>query len=205
MTPDYWPEAVDHLAANDPVLAALVARYPAEALVCREDPFGTLARSIVGQQISVAATSSAWRRLVEAVPEVTPLALANASDAVLRECGLSRPKLRYLKDLASHFVGGAVAPDRWRALDDRAVIDDLTRIKGIGRWTAEMFLIFNLMRPDVLPLDDIGLQRAMARHYGAGTRPDRAAMERIAAPWRPWRSVATWYLWRGLDPLPVVY
>jgi len=205
MTPEYWPEAVAHLVANDPVVAAIVAQYPNETLVCRGDAFGTLARSIVGQQISVKAAASVWRRLEAALGGVRPAAVAATDTAALLACGLSRAKAGYLGALARHFLDGLAEPGRWAAMDDTAVIADLVAIKGIGRWTAEMFLIFNLMRPDVLPLDDIGLRRAMAGAYGLERVPEPAGMKAIAARWRPWRSVGTWYLWRSLDPLPVEY
>ncbi len=205
MTPDYWPRAVAHLSAADPVLARIIADYPSEALASRDDPFGTLARSIVGQQISVAAASRVWRRLEDAVGEVSAGAVARAGDKAMTGCGLSRQKLRYLVELAGGFLDGSVDPARWAGLDDERVIAELTKVKGVGRWTAEMFLIFHLLRADILPLDDIGLQRAMGRHYRGDGKLEKAAMERVAGCWRPWRSVATWYLWRSLDPLPVEY
>ncbi len=205
MTPDYWPEAIAQLSATDPVLARIIAEYPSEALVSRDDPFGTLARAVVGQQISVAAASRVWQRMEAALGAVDAGTLAGAGDEALLQSGLSRQKLRYLKDLAGRLLDGSVDPAHWSGLDDEAVIAALTQVKGIGRWTAEMFLIFNLMRPDVLPLDDVGLQRAMGRHYRGDGKLEKAEMERIAGHWRPWRSVATWYLWRSLDPLPVEY
>jgi len=126
----------------------------------------------------------------------------------LRACGLSQRKVEYIRDLAGHFLSGALQPERWPGLDDEELIRELTDVRGIGRWTAEMFLIFNLMRPDVLPLDDIGLQRAMAMHYNGGEELPRKDLRSIGEgwrPWRPWRSVATWDLWRALDPEPVEY
>ena len=205
MTPDYWPQAIAYLGANDPVLKRIIAAYPAERLESREDPFGTLARAIVGQQISVKAASAVWRRIEEALGAVTAPAVAAATVDGLLGCGLSHGKMRYIKGLAGGFLDGSVDPAGWAWLDDDAVITALTRVKGIGRWTAEMFLMFTLMRPDVLPVGDVGLQCAMAAHYDGGGRLGTAEMERIAARWRPWRSVATWYLWRSLDPLPVEY
>ncbi|HZW73179.1 MAG TPA: hypothetical protein VFF43_06505, partial [Caldimonas sp.] len=127
------------------------------------------------------------------------------SPVALRECGLSKAKAEYLIDLAQHFASGRLDPRNWRRLDDEALIAALVDVKGIGRWTAEMFLIFHELRPDVLPLDDIGLQRAFGAQYNHGDRLDRRAMTALAEPWRPWRSVATWYLWRSLDPIPVEY
>ena len=205
VTPAYWPQAVEHLSANDAVLARIVAAYPRERLVCREDAFGTLARSIVGQQISVKAASSVWQRIERALGEVSPQSVDRAPKDALLGCGLSRQKLRYLSDLAGNFLLGAVDSTHWSAMDDEQVIAKLTRVNGIGRWTAEMFLIFNLMRPDVLPVGDIGLQRAMGVHYRGEGKLAETEIEAIAVRWRPWRSVATWYLWRSLDPVPVEY
>jgi DNA-3-methyladenine glycosylase II len=203
--PRYWNRAIRHLESRDPVLRRLIRRYPGERLESRGEPFVTLARAIVGQQISVKAADTLWRRLDAALGPVSPAALAAATPERLRAAGMSRQKSAYLADLGRRFAAGEVDPARWRRLDDEAVIEELTVIKGVGRWTAEMVLIFSLMRPDVLPLDDVGLRRAAALAYGredALAKPELAA---LAEPWRPWRSVATWYLWRGLDPLPVSY
>ena len=205
MTPDYWPRAVAHLSASDPVIGRLIADYPAECLESRDDPFGTLARSIVGQQISVQSASAVWRRIEDLLGAIEPRTVAAADDGALLGCGLSRSKAGYLADLAGRFLDGSLDPRRWAGLDDGAVIAELTRLKGIGRWTAEMFLMFGFMRPDVLPLGDVGLQRAMGLRYRGEGKLGAVEMERIAARWRPWRSVATWYLWRSLDPLPVEY
>jgi DNA-3-methyladenine glycosylase II len=123
----------------------------------------------------------------------------------LRKCGLSERKALYLRDLARHFASGALDPREWPALDDETLIARLVDVKGIGRWTAEMFLIFHELRADVYPVDDIGLQKAVARHYNGGERLDAAALAAAGERWRPWRSVATWYLWRSLDPVPVEY
>jgi DNA-3-methyladenine glycosylase II len=210
--PAYWLRAKRALAQADPTLARIIRNHPGVALVSRGDAFATLARSIVGQQISVKAADAVWGRLTKACPELAPRALLRKRAATLRACGLSERKVEYLCDLAEHFASGRVDPRRLAALDDEEVIERLTDIRGIGRWTAEMFLIFNLLRPNVLPLDDLGLLKAISMHYlyGASTqallkREGRVRIERLAAPWAPWRSVATWYLWRSLDPVPVEY
>jgi DNA-3-methyladenine glycosylase II len=200
MSPREWTRAKTELASRDPVMARLIALLPASRrLRPREDPFTALARSIVGQQISVKAASSVWERLLSAVPDFCPAALADAQVEALRACGLSRQKTAYLQSLAEHFHLQRLDPLRWRELDDEAVVAELTSVKGIGRWTAQMFLIFHLQRPDVLPLGDVGLQRAISLHYNRGRQATEARMRRIAQPWAPWRSVATWYLWRSLD------
>ena len=205
MTPAYWPQAIAHLRAGDPVLGRIIDEYRDESLASRDDPFGTLARAIVGQQISVAAAQAVWGRLAGALAAVNPDRVAEASADSLLACGLSRSKARYLQDLAGRFLDGSLDPHGWAALDDEAVIAELTKILGIGRWTADMYLIFTLLRGDVLPLGDVGLQRAMGTHYGGGGKLEGAHMERIAEAWRPWRSVAVWYLWRSLDPIAVEY
>ena len=205
MTPDYWPQACKDLSKRCVVMKALIKAYPEASLRTRGNPFETLARAIVGQQISVKAAQSVWNKTVLAVEKIKPETLLLASDEQLRAAGLSRQKINYLRDLAVHFAEGRIKPRRWRALADDAVIAELVEVKGIGRWTAEMFLIFYLMRPNVWPVDDIGLIRAVEKHYHDGARIERkqvlAHLERFA----PWATVATWYLWRSLDPIPVEY
>jgi DNA-3-methyladenine glycosylase II len=211
--PRYWDEAARELARRDRVLRRLVRAHPGVQLKRRSDPFTMLARAIVGQQISVKAADSIWRRFVTLVnttpsrgfPRLAPKSVVVSELLALRACGLSQRKAEYLADLANHFVSGRLDPRQWRKLDDEALIAALVDVKGIGRWTAEMFLMFHELRPDVLPVDDIGLQRAIAIHYNGGEKLPREAMFAVADLWRPWRSVATWYLWRSLDPIPVEY
>ncbi len=205
MTPSYWQQASADLAQADPVLAGLVERFAGAVLVSRGDAFVTLLRSIVGQQISVKAADSVWLRLTAELPAPTPAAVLSRDLQTLRSCGLSARKAEYLLDLARHFESGQIHLSHWSAMSDAEIIAELTAVRGIGVWTAEMFLIFNQLRPDVFPLDDIGLQKAVARHYCQGERPARRLLFEHGERWRPWRSVATWYLWRSLDPLPVEY
>jgi DNA-3-methyladenine glycosylase II len=204
-TPDYWPQATRDLAERDAVLRGLIERFRGLALASRGDAFTTLARSVVGQQISVKAARSVWDRLAGRLGEVSPASVSRARTHTLRGSGLSGQKARYLKDLSTKFLDGSLDSTRWHALDDETLIAKLMQVKGIGRWTAEMFLMFHLFRPDVLPLADLGLQRAMRLHYNRGRALSDARMRRIGAVWAPWRSVATWYLWRSLDPIPVEY
>jgi DNA-3-methyladenine glycosylase II len=212
MRPPYWLRAKRALAAADPVMANIIRKHPRAHLVSRGDPFVTLARSIIGQQISVKAADAVWGRLLARCPQPTPQTVLRKRATTLRACGLSERKVEYLRDLAGHFASGRVDPTRFAAQSDEEIIAELTDIRGIGRWTAEMFLIFNLLRPNVLPLDDLGLLKAVALHYLDDVptaellrRPGRERVERLAAAWQPWRSVATWYLWRSLDPVPVEY
>ncbi|MGE5492309.1 MAG: DNA-3-methyladenine glycosylase family protein [Actinomycetota bacterium] len=205
MIPHYWSEAISRLAGADPIMAGLIERYPGMGLSSRGDAFGTLARSIVGQQISVKAADAVWSRFSATVGEVSPAAVLAVGAAGLANSGLPRRKIEYMVDLAGHFAAGRVRPERWAGMDDETVIRELVDVRGIGRWTAEMFLIFNLLRPDIYPLDDLGLQRAVFDHYFAGEKQPRRVLAEFGERWRPWRTVATWYLWRSLDPLPVEY
>jgi DNA-3-methyladenine glycosylase II len=203
--PKYWQQACAELAAADPVMAALIARYPDCVLGNRGDPFQTLARAIVGQQISVKAADSIWARFAALAETVAPERIAALEPDALAACGLSRRKVEYLVDLAGHFADGRIEPQRWEKMEDEAVIAELVDVRGIGRWTAEMFLIFNLRRPDVWPVDDIGLQKAVALHYREGERPTPQTLREQGNRFMPWRTVATWYLWRSLDPVVVQY
>ncbi|MEK7835670.1 MAG: DNA-3-methyladenine glycosylase 2 family protein, partial [Pseudomonadota bacterium] len=159
----------------------------------------------VGQQISVKAAASVWQKFAATVPAIRPEVIHAHDSEALRACGLSRSKVLYLQDLARHFIERKLEVARWKRMSDAELISDLTQVHGIGRWTAEMFLIFYMMRPDVLPVDDIGLQRAMSLHYNRGRPLTTLKMNAIAKRWLPWRSVATWYMWRSLDPVPVEY
>jgi DNA-3-methyladenine glycosylase II len=200
-TPDFWPDAKAHLAKRDPVLRKLIKTYPDAVLGGRGDPFQTLARSIVGQQISVKAAQSVWGRFEQCAGTVTAGNILALPDEAIRACGFSGMKVAYVKDLASRFDSGTIQPKRWARMDDEAVIEDLIQVHGIGRWSVEMFLIFHEMRPDVLPVDDLGLRRAMERAYNDGEPMTKAQMREIGKRWQPYRSAATWYLWRSLDPV----
>jgi DNA-3-methyladenine glycosylase II len=203
--PRYWDEAKGHLSRRDRVLRGIIRAHPDANLRSRGNAFQTLARSIVGQQISVKAAQAVWERFEALAGEVAPAAVVRLDDEAMRAAGLSRMKVAYLKDLAERFHSGSLNPRRWARMDDEAVVADLVQVRGIGRWTVEMFLLFHLMRPDVLPVGDLGLQRAIGIHYNGGEPVTKEDMRRIAEPWRPWSSVATWYLWRSLDPVPVEY
>ncbi len=208
-TPGYWDEACKHLARRDRMMKKLIPRFGEARLKTRGDAYTTLARSIVGQQISVKAAQSVWDRFVGVVggaslhlqpPDVLALAVPQ-----MREAGLSARKCEYLLDLSRHFDERQVHVDEWQAMDDEAIITELIAIRGIGRWTAEMFLIFHLMRPDVLPLDDLGLIKGISLNYFSGEPVSRAEARELGEAWAPFRSVATWYIWRSLDPVPVEY
>ena len=203
--PRWWNGACAELAALDPLLAGLIARHPPLRVGSRGDAFQTLARSIVGQQISVKAAQSVWARVSQAYIPVAPAEVFDADPAALRACGLSARKVEYLQDLARHFLAHPACIDDWAGMDDTRIIEQLVAVRGIGIWTVQMFLIFHLARPDVLPLADLGLRRAVERGYSQGQPTAPRQLELLSGLWHPWRTVATWYLWRSLDPEPVLH
>ena len=205
VTPTYWALACAHLAKKDRVMKKLIAQFGDATLQTRGDAFVTLARSIVGQQISVKAAQSVWDRFAGLPKRMTPAAVLKLKVDDMRSAGLSSRKVEYLVDLAVHFSSGAVHVQAWQEMDDEAIIDQLVGIRGIGRWTAEMFLIFHLMRPNVLPLDDVGLINGISKNYFSGEPVSRSDAREVAQAWHPYSTVATWYIWRSLDPLPVEY
>ena len=205
MTPDYWDKAKLSVSKNDPDLGSLIRSYKGDSLKLHGKGFQTLSRAIVGQQISVKAADSIWKKLRKAVLHVTPERIAFASYDVLRPCGLSNAKVIYFHSLANHFIENRKQIKKWPTMDDEAIIQELTNIKGVGRWTAEMFLIFGLGRPDIFPIDDLGLVKGIYRHYNAGQHMTKAQLTAVGDKWRPYRSLGTWYMWRVLDPLPIAY
>ena len=204
-TPEYWEEACKHLAKKDRVMRRLIPQFGDASLQSRGDAFVTLARSIVGQQISVKAAQSVWDRFAVLPRKMTPANVLKLKVDDMRAAGLSARKVEYLVDLSLHFDGGLLSTQKWVSMSDDAIIDELVAIRGIGRWTAEMFLIFYLLRPNVLPLDDVGLINGISRNYFSGEAVSRSEAREVAAAWAPYCSVATWYIWRSLDPLPVEY
>lgn len=205
MPPDYWTKATKHLSTSCPTMKGLIAAYPGELLQGKGDAFVTLLRAIVGQQISVKAADAVWGRLAAKVRPMTPEKILRTRDATLRVCGFSGQKVVYAKNLAQYFSQPHVTADYFAALSDDEVIAELTSIKGIGRWTAEMFLIFHLLRADVYPLQDLGMIKAIERYYSKGRKLSKAELIAMSEVWKPYRTVATWYLWRALDPVPVAY
>ena len=209
MTTVDYARAARALSRRDPVLADLVRRHGACGLATRQhpDPFQALVRAIVSQQLSTKAAATIASRFVALFGGTfpTPRQVDKAADAELRAVGLSFQKISYLRDLCRRIQEGSLPLAHLADLGDEEVIAALIEVKGIGRWTAEMFLIFNLLRPDVFPLDDLGLQAAIRRHYFRGRKASLARLRRLGEGWAPWRSVATWYLWRSLDPVPVEY
>lgn len=206
IAPDYWEQACAELMKHDRILKKLIPKYGAGFLRTRGDAFTTLARSIVGQQISVAAAQSVWSKvLLASKNKVIPKNILTLSVDDLRAAGLSGRKVEYIRDLAEHFDSGRLHANQWKGMEDEAIIKELCGIRGIGRWTAEMFLIFNMIRPNILPLDDAGLIKAISVNYFSGEPVSRHEAREVAANWAPWRTVATWYMWRSIDPKPVEY
>ena len=215
--PEWWQAGRAHLAAVDPVMAVLADRYADSVLVPRGAPCETLLRAVVGQQISVKAADAVWRRFSALAGDgVCPETVAGLPDDALRGAGLSFRKIGYIRGIAQGFATGAVNPARWAAEPDETILRELVGLPGIGRWTAEMFLIFHLLRPNVLPVDDLGLLKAFEICYGPvaaaagfdGAKRWRRTGEALALKgraWAPYRSLATWYLWRSLDPVEVIY
>ncbi len=203
--PPFWAQACEHLMKKDRVMRRLIPQFGQVALESRGDAFVTLARSIVGQQISVKAAQTVWDRFALLPKKMTPAAVLKLKVDDMRAAGLSARKVEYLVDLALHFSGKQLHVQQWAEMEDEAVIAELVAIRGIGRWTAEMFLIFHLMRPNVLPLDDVGLINGISRNYFSGEPVSLSDAREGAAAWAPYCSVATWYIWRSLDPVPVAY
>ncbi len=203
--PDYWEEACRHLMGKDRVMKRLIPQFGQACLQSRGDAFVTLARSIVGQQISVKAAQSVWDKFARLPRQMTPANVLKLKVDDMRAAGLSARKVEYLVDLALNFDSGAVHVRNWESMGDEDIIAELVAIRGIGRWTAEMFLIFYLMRPNVLPLDDVGLINGISKNYFSGEAVSRSDAREVARGWAPYCTVATWYIWRSLDPLPVEY
>lgn len=204
-TPYFWEEACKHLVKKDRVMKRLIPQFGDVCLETRGDAFVTLARSIVGQQISVKAAQTVWERFALLLRKMTPGNVLKLKVDDMRAAGLSARKVEYLVDLALHFDNGALHVKSWESMSDDEIVAELIAIRGIGRWTAEMFLIFHLMRPNVLPLDDVGLINGISHNYFSGDVVSRSDAREVAAAWAPYCTVATWYIWRSLDPLPVDY
>jgi DNA-3-methyladenine glycosylase II len=203
--PFFWIKAKKELKKKDKKLGKIIDSYPKDFLFSKSDPFLTLARSIVGQQISVKAAQSVWDKLVLKIGKINPEIIYRSHTITLKSSGLSRQKVIYLKNLSLAFLNKDIKINLWSKMGDEEIIEDLTQIKGIGRWTAEMFLIFNLCRADIFPLDDIGMIKGVCKVYNLKYPLEKKKLIQIGNKWKPYRSVATWYLWRSLDPIPVEY
>jgi DNA-3-methyladenine glycosylase II len=198
----YARKARIHLSKADPVLARIIAEVGALGITPRRERFQALARAIIFQQLAGAAANAIYGRFVALFPDVefpSPEQVLAKSDAELRSVGLSEKKALYIKDLATHVRDGKLNFDLFHKMTDDEIVAHLTQVKGIGKWTAEIFLMFHLGRPDVMPADDLGVQNAVRRHYRMRQRPNRKRLLKHAERWRPYRTAAAWYLWRSLD------
>tara|TARA_B100000287_G_scaffold373817_1_gene373228 strand:+ start:35 stop:646 length:612 start_codon:yes stop_codon:yes gene_type:complete len=197
-----WEVAAKELSRKDPVIMKIIKLYSGDKMQLKNNAFLTLVRSVVGQQISVKAADSVWKKLEELCRDsIEPKRIKSFSEDELRSAGLSRSKVNYIQNIAK----SDILDVNWSSLDDEEAINLLCKVKGIGRWTAEMFLIFHLARPNILPLGDIGLIKAIELNYNNGEKMSKEELEAYGQKWSPWCTVATWYLWRSLDPIPVNY
>ena len=203
--PSFWDTAKKDLASKDKKLGKIIQSYPRDFLFTKSDPFYTLARSIIGQQISVSAAQAVWDRFETKAKLINPLTVKKMHYMTLKSCGLSKQKITYLKSLSNAFIEKRIQPEKWKTLNDERIIEELIKIKGIGRWTAEMFLIFNLCKPNIFPVDDLGLIKGICKCYKLQYPITKSRALELSKKWEPWRSVATWYFWRSLDPIPVEY
>jgi len=197
-----WEIAKEALSKNDSTMMKIIELYDSEKMQLKNNAFVTLVRSVVGQQISVKAADSVWKKLENLCSDdIQPDTINSFSEDELRSVGLSKSKANYIQNISKSDILGT----NWSNLSDKEIIDLLCQIKGIGRWTAEMFLIFHLARPNILPLGDIGLIKAIELNYNNGEKISKDRIETYRQKWAPWCTVATWYLWRSLDPIPVNY
>ena len=203
-TPEYWSEACAELCVKDPVLAKVIKKYPEPILTSKGDLFSTLIRSIVGQQISVLAADAIWGRFIALVGEVSPEPILKPTPEMLKNCGLTSRKVEYIRGISETWTREYAGLD-WEILSDDEVKRKLIALRGVGPWTAEMILMFSLLRPDVFPIDDIGAIRAIENIYNRGEVMTKDELLAQANIWAPWRTVATWFLWRTIDDEPVEY
>ena len=199
---DFWEKAKEHLCEKDEKLKNIIIRAGNVYLETSKDPFTTLFNSILGQQISVAAAESIKKRIVSKY-KITPKSFSKATIDDLRNCGLSRMKIKYLKDLSSKVLNQEILFDEIKLQDDNEVIKSLTKVNGIGNWTAEMFMIFHLGRPNILPIKDIGIINSLVKIYGEDKK--NINFEKYFLLWSPWNTVASWYLWRNIDQKIISY
>ena len=202
--PDYWEKGKKELKKIDKNIKKIIELYEFPSLTTRENMFFTLIRSIVGQQISVRAADTIWDKIVNEAKEIRPEIIYSMDENIMRDCGLSKRKVEYMKAVSEKWLNG-YDKINWHELSDEAVTEKLVEIRGIGKWTAEMILIFTLMSPDIFPMGDIGAIRALEKIYNKGQKMNKEQIEEIVKKWKPWRTIATWYLWRSIDPVPVQY
>ena len=203
--PHFWEKAKVELIRKDKQLGEIIKAYPEDFLFSKSDPFYTLSRAIVGQQISVKAAQAVWERFEKKIIIVNPKNTLKMHYMSFKSCGLSKQKIKYLKSLATAFINKELKILESKTASDNEIVEQLIKVKGIGKWTAQMFLIFNLCKPDVFPEDDLGLIKGICVCYNLKYPIKKEVAIKMSQKWKPWRSVATWYFWRSLDPIPVEY
>ena len=201
--PDYWEIAKKELSDNDIILSRIINKFDDLELISRGDIFFTLIRSIIGQQISVKAASTVWSRFTNKVGEITPKNILSIDFEDLRSCGLSQKKTEYVIGISESW--NEYSSFNWSEMDDEEVVGKLIKLRGVGKWTAEMILIFTLLRPDVFPIGDIGMIRGIEKTYNSGVKMSIDELYTLSEKWKPWRTVACCYMWRTVDPEPVEY
>ena len=202
---DWWEQAVFYLSDNDPIMKNIINNHNEDYLQSRDDPFNALCRTIIGQQISVKAAASIWNKFAAGTKNINPKTVIKYGNNNIRKCGISNKKVEYIIGLSNFFIENPDSVNLWKKMDDKSIIKELCQLKGIGPWSAEMFLMFCLLRPDVLPLGDLGLRRAVGKNYLNTFDPTYEEVEKVAKKWIPYRSAATWFLWKSIDPIPVAY
>ena len=201
--PEYWNRAKKELSRNDEVLHEIINEFDDLELVSRGDIFYTLIRSVIGQQISVKAASTVWSRFCERIGDIEPNNILSADIEELRSCGLSQRKAEYVIGISESWSDYDSL--EWKEMSDEEIIQELIKLRGVGKWTAEMILIFTMLRPDVFPIGDIGMIRGIEKSYNSGERMSRDELYAISEKWKPWRTVACCFMWRTVDPEPVEY
>jgi len=201
--PEYWDSAKKELSRKDVVLNKIINKFDDLELVSRGDLFYTLIRSVIGQQISVKAASTVWSRFCEKIGDIEPENILSVDIEELRSCGLSQRKAEYVIGISESWPHYDSL--EWKEMSDEEIIGELIILRGVGRWTAEMILIFTMLRPDVFPIGDIGMIRGIEKSYNSGERMSREELYSISEKWKPWRTVACCYMWRTVDPEPVEY
>ena len=204
--PVYWHKAKRILSKRDPVLKRVIKKYKKGFLTTRSNPFFSLCRTIVGQQISTKAADSIWHKFEKKCDKrIIPNTILKLSSRVLKRAGLSRQKVSYLKNIAKNFRNKSFSVRELKKMNDKEAINYIIKLKGLGVWSAEMFLMFNLNRPDIFPIQDIGLLRAISKNYKISYPPSKRFLDKISKLHAGYRTVFTWYMWRSIDPTDVEY
>jgi len=205
-SPVYWYKAKRILSKRDPVLREIIKKYQKGFLTTKNNPFFSLCRTIVGQQISVKAADSIWSKFEKKCKKrIVPKTILKLSSRTLKSAGLSRQKVSYLKNIAKSFINKSFSVKELKKMNDKEAINYIIKLKGLGVWSAEMFLMFNLNRPDIFPIKDIGLLRAISKNYKKSYPPSESFLDKISELHRGYRTVFTWYMWRSIDPTDVEY